>query len=74
MFLIAETYSNKSSSTVTKLYPCARSSSTIWLNDAPFWAGHSTEVHSLATEYGAEYFVYKPFSFEHLQAAIKAIL
>ena len=26
------------------------------------------------TEYGAEYFVYKPFSFEHLQAAIKAIL
>ena len=37
-------------------------------------ADTSEEVHSLATEYGAEYFVYKPFSFEHLQAAIKEIL
>ena len=37
-------------------------------------ADTSEEVHSLATEYGADYFIYKPFSFEHLQAAIKSIL
>ena len=37
-------------------------------------ADTSEEVHAMATEYGAEYFIYKPFSFEHLQAAIKQIL
>ena len=37
-------------------------------------ADTSEEVHSRALECGAEYFVYKPFSFDHLQTAVKAIM
>lgn len=37
-------------------------------------ADMTEETHSRAVEYGAEHFIYKPFSEEHLHAAIKAIL
>lgn len=37
-------------------------------------ADTSEEVRTLALEYGAEHFVYKPFSFEHLKTAIETIL
>ncbi len=37
-------------------------------------ADTSDEVRTLATQYGANHFVYKPFSFEQIQAAIRQIL
>lgn len=37
-------------------------------------ADTSDEVRTIATQYGADHFVYKPFSFEQIQGAIRQVL